>query len=62
MYDVQYQAFGVPVAVDNRAVSERAAKAAELLRAARERKLARRLLRKQRHLAGPDRQAYTTAV
>lgn len=62
MYDVQYQAFGVPVTVDQRAVSERAARAAELLQAAREHKLARRLVRKQRHAEGRSQQAYTTAV
>lgn len=62
MHDVQYQAFGVYVAVDHRAVSERAAKAAELLQAVRDRKRARRLLREQRRKARRDQAAYTTAV
>ena len=62
MHDVHYQAFGVYVAVDQRTVSERAAKAAELLQAVRDHKVARRNLRAQRRSVRRDQGGYTTAV
>ena len=62
MYDHQYQAFGMYVAVDQLAVSLRAAKSAELLQALRDSKLERRARRQQRRALRRGQETYTTAV
>jgi hypothetical protein len=62
MYDSQYQALGMYVAVDQLAVSQRAAKSAELLQAARDRKLQHKAQRRQQRARRRSQDAYTTAI
>lgn len=62
MHDFQYQALGCYVAVDQLAVGLRAARTAELLQRARDRKLERKARRQQRRAARRGQEAYTTAV
>lgn len=62
MYDTHQQALGLNLAVDQLALSLRAAKAAEHRQALREQRLERRSQRRQRRATRRTREAYTTAV
>lgn len=62
MYDTQQHALGMYVAVDQLALSLRAAKAVEHRQALRERKLQRKSLREQRRVVRRGQESYTTAV
>jgi hypothetical protein len=62
MYGTQYEVYGYNVAAEQLALSHRAAKTAELMRAVAERRAERRTIRQHRRAARRGRDAYTTAV
>jgi hypothetical protein len=62
MYDTHTHALGCYIATDQLAISQRAAKNAEQLQAARDRKLERKAQRRQHRASRHSKEAYTTAV
>lgn len=62
MYGTQYEVYGYHLAAEQLALSHRAAKTAELMRAVQERRSEHKTTRQHRRAARRGRDAYTTAV